>query len=230
MSLSDRLLICRDPRAGVWHLGALQRAEGRSVLLSWEGAPRVDAGVPATIGDVLAAGLARVARVTYLATAGHRTIPTEWTLVDRERGEYARTLATPSPTGRWRSAWSGEPAALSVRSAQRADGVQPCFSQLEYPWEQQGQVVLLSELHGDLPRVTRDAVLALFEDGWVTALDRLGPAGVTGVMRPGVDGDVAVIACSSARQREELIRAMQDAARQAAVEAIEIAEEHLLVA
>ncbi|MCU0633712.1 MAG: hypothetical protein MUE41_02465 [Gemmatimonadaceae bacterium] len=224
---SPALSLCRDPEAARWQLGDLRRANGRSVLLAWERGTHGDRAVPTTVRAILACALARVARVSFLDAAGRRTIATDWTLVDQAHGEYVRTLAPALHGGRWLALVPEAPRELCLRSAHDAEVIARMFTQDEYPWERQAQVALLSDPHGPLPTLGHDALLGLFEGGWVTSLDRLGPLGVAAVLRPGRDGEAAVIACSSARLREEVVRAVHTTARQFGALAVERAEEEI---
>ena len=55
----------------------------------------------------------------------------------------------------------------------------------------QGQVLLLSEPDRDPPAVDEPGLRALLEEDWARTATALEGRGVNGVVRPGVDGDVA---------------------------------------
>ena len=65
------------------------------------------------------------------------------------------------------------------------------FDDASFPWWMQGQVVLLSGFAALPPDVDEDALLVLFGEDWTKRAAPLAAAGIEGIMRPGVDGDVA---------------------------------------
>jgi hypothetical protein len=77
---------------------------------------------------------------------------------------------------------------VSTRDRRVAAGL---FDDPGYPWCLQGQVALLSAPDSPPPLVDRETLFAVFADGWEQNAQRLRGAGIFGLLRPGVDGDVA---------------------------------------
>jgi hypothetical protein len=66
------------------------------------------------------------------------------------------------------------------------------FDDAAHPWSMQGQVLLISApADAPPPEIDRKQLRALLENEWGDAADALSAPGVIGVVRPGVDGDLA---------------------------------------
>ena len=75
-------------------------------------------------------------------------------------------------------------------STRRPDTAVRLFDDAGFPWWLQGQVVLLSGPDAPPPDIDEEMLLALFGEDWTNHAASLAP-GIEGVLRPGVDGDVA---------------------------------------
>ena len=81
--------------------------------------------------------------------------------------------------------------ATRIVSTRDRDAVVRAFDDPAFPWWMQGQVLLLSEPDRDPPAVDEPGLRALLEEDWARTATALEGRGVNGVVRPGVDGDVA---------------------------------------
>jgi hypothetical protein len=85
----------------------------------------------------------------------------------------------------------GRPPNVALMSTRRSETAMRLFADASFPWWMQGQVVLLSGLDAPPPDIDEDALLALFGEDWTKRAASLDAAGIEGILRPGVDGDVA---------------------------------------
>ncbi|HVT09756.1 MAG TPA: hypothetical protein VHO67_19980 [Polyangia bacterium] len=138
---------------------------GARVLIGWDiEPPPVDGGVPPTVADILVRGLCRQAALTYPCGRG------------AGKGAIGKRLRA----GRdfdWKSTQDAHEAIPEI------------FESAAFPWELQGQVVVLS---------TPGTPLAL-DEHHLNVVARpelfgtLHALGATGLLLPGVDGDVAAL-------------------------------------
>jgi hypothetical protein len=83
------------------------------------------------------------------------------------------------------------PAGMTIASTREAALARCMFNQADYPWTLQAQAVLLSAAPIDSTTFTRAMWIAILDGEWEEQIEALRSAGVTGLIRPGVDGDVA---------------------------------------
>jgi hypothetical protein len=94
----------------------------------------------------------------------------------------------------------------------RADVALQAFHTEYFDWSQRGQVIFLSPVDAPSPRVS-EAHLDLAQDGerFLTLTD----FGITGIVLPGVDGDVAGIFTFAGKLLDELLAALRAACEDA---------------
>jgi hypothetical protein len=85
----------------------------------------------------------------------------------------------------------GMPVHLGLMSTRRPETAMRLFDDAAFPWWMQGQGVLLSVPDAPPPAIEEALLLALFGEQWTRHAASLLPLGIEGVVRPGVDGDVA---------------------------------------
>ena len=183
------MFACRDPRGAHWQLGPLPYASGRMMLIGWRQTPApADAGVPDNIAAVLARALTAVARVTF-PTSCKTVVPLgEWVPLD---GDLARRVGDDGLMGRVSSIVSDVPSAIDLLSTLRPETAAQAFDDAGFPWWLQGQVLILSSARSAAPDIDHATLLSLLTDGWPKRAMELEKHGILGVVRPGVDGDVA---------------------------------------
>ena len=183
------IFACRDARGPQWQLGALPPATGRFTLLGWsQTAEQRDAGVPGEVARVLARALTSVARVTFPCSFVKPVATTAWSPLD---DDLVRVLTAKGFGGRIVAKLRGTPSDITLMSTRRPGTAVRLFDDPAFPWWQQGQLVLLSRSDAPPPDIDEDTLLALFGEDWTKHAASLAPLGIEGVLRPGVDGDVA---------------------------------------
>ena len=183
------IFACRDPRGLHWQLGPLPPATGRVTLLGWsQTTERHDAGVPDEVAGVLARALTSTARVTFPSSAATDGATRVWSPLG---DDLARALSGKGISDRVLGKLRGRPPNVALMSTRRPDTAMRLFDDASFPWWMQGQVVLLSGLDAPPPDLDEDALLALFGEDWTKRAAPLAAAGIEGIVRPGVDGDVA---------------------------------------
>ncbi|MEX1366666.1 MAG: hypothetical protein AB1Z98_26305 [Nannocystaceae bacterium] len=104
---------------------------------------------------------------------------------------------------------SGQPA---VEHTRVADAVAGALDDPSVPWWMQAQVLVLSDPRAAAPILETRTVLGLRGDDWIEQGQRLQELGVVGLVRPGVDGDVAGLWIPAPSWRDAVARALEDAA------------------
>ena len=183
------IFACRDARGSQWQLGSLPPAHGRLTLLGWsQEHEEVDAGVPAAVAGVLARALTSTARVTFPCSFAGTGAAHAWTPWD---GDLVRALTGRGLAARIAAKLTGTPQDITLICTRRPDTAQRLFDDAGFPWWMQGQVAMLSEPESPPPDLDEDRVLALFGEDWADHAASLVLSGIEGIVRPGVDGDVA---------------------------------------
>jgi hypothetical protein len=113
------------------------------------------------------------------------------------------------------AAAKGAAGRMTLVSTRNPEIVMKAFNDPAYPWWLHGQVLLLSAKDGAPPDMERGQLLALSDEDWTTAAHRLAPLGISGVLRPGVDGDVAGLFCLTEGFYEVGLAALEREARAA---------------
>jgi hypothetical protein len=213
------IFACRDPRGREWQLGPLPPGRGRLTLIGWsQPAETRDAGVPENVARVLARALTSVARVTFpssLVSPIATSMTTVWSPLD---GDLIRVLTAKGFGGRIVAKLRGTPPHIALMSTRRPETASRLFDDGAFPWWLQGQVVLLSEPDAPPPDIDEESLLALFGEEWTGRAASLAPAGVQGVVRPGVDGDVAGLVSLNDVFQEAVLTALETETRLAGFE------------
>jgi hypothetical protein len=213
------IFACRDARGGQWQLGPLPPARGRLTLIGWsQPAEQRDAGVPEAVARVLARALTSIARVTFPCSLVS-PIATSATTVWSPQGEdLIRVLTAKGFGGRVAATLRGTPPQIPLMSTRRAETASRLFDDAGFPWWLQGQVALLSPPDVLPPEIDEKSLLALFGDEWTGDAASLAPAGVEGIVRPGVDGDVAGLLSLTGGFEEAALGALETETRRAGFE------------
>jgi hypothetical protein len=207
------LLVCRDARAAHWQLGPLPPARGRLTLVAWsQRATTRDSGVPRDVAGILAHSWTSLARVTFPSSPIGITATEAWSPSDVG---LIRALAAQGTLERTLAYVRGAPVGATLISTRQADIATRVFEDAGFPWWLQGQAVLLSDPDADPPDIDEPNLLALFEDDWADRAATLAGIGVLGVVRPGVDGDVAGLLALSGAFDTRLLQSLEREARRA---------------
>jgi hypothetical protein len=129
----------------------------------------------------------------------------EWTLLGADE---TRVVVRKGLGGRIVATFRGTPAEMALISTRRAETAATLFTDPGCPWWLQGQAVLLSHTDAPPPQVDNEAVLTLLDGDWASHTASLAGAGVVGVVRPGVDGDVAGVLCLTPAFEQSVLAAL----------------------
>jgi hypothetical protein len=102
------------------------------------------------------------------------------------------------------------------------------FEDAAFPWWLQGQLVLLSDPAADSSTIDERSVLALIDDDWARRAAPLAAHGVEGVVRPGVDGDLAGVLALNDRLDSRMLASLEREAQQAGMSLSVVPETALL--
>jgi hypothetical protein len=207
------IIACRDARAPHWQLGPLPPATGRMTLLGWsQTAEQQDAGVPEDVARVLSLALTSVARLTFLCSFVAPAAPSVWSPL---QDDLIRGLAGKGVVTRIVAKLRGTPPNTALMSTRRAESAMRLFDDAGFPWWMQGQVVLLSGLEGAPPDIDERSLFALFGEEWTKHAASVAPLGIKGIMRPGVDGDVAGLLALTDTFEQDVLAALVRETRRA---------------
>jgi hypothetical protein len=217
------IFACRDARGLHWQLGALPPAKGRLTLIGWkEAGDRPEAGVPAEVATVLARALTSVARVTFPSASVKAVAAGAWSPLD---DDLIRLLTGKGFGGRIVAKLKGTPAEIPLMSTRRPETAMRLFDDAGFPWWLQGQVVLLSEPDAPPPEIDEGSLLTLFGEEWTERATSLAPVGIEGIVRPGVDGDVAGLLTLTDAFDQVVVAALERETRRAEFDWALLAEE-----
>ena len=201
------IFACRDPRGLHWQLGPLPPATGRVTLLGWsQTTERHDAGVPDEVAGVLACALTSTARVTFPSSAATDRATRVWSPVG---DDLVRALSGKGFGERVVAKLRGRPSHMALISTRQPETASHLFDDAGFPWWMQGQVVLLSGPDTLPTDLDEEALLALFSEDWTKHAAPLAAGGVDGIMRPGVDGDVAGLFSQSDKFEQRVLDALE---------------------
>jgi hypothetical protein len=192
-------------------------------LLGWsQTSEQRDAGVPGEVARVLSRALTSFSRVTFPCSRVNAAATSAWSLSD---GDLVRALSGKGLGARIAATLRGTPSDITVVSTRREKTAMRLFDDAGFPWWLQGQVVLLSEADAPAPEIDEDSLLALFGEDWTAHAASLAPVGIDGVMRPGVDGDVAGLLCRSDAFEDAALAALEGETKRAGFEWALLSEE-----
>ena len=205
------LFACTNPVHEHWQLGPLTRVDGHVSLLGWcvpGNSP--DAGVPEPVGRLVCRALTRVARLSFPVAAAPGPVPDVPPGAD---GDQLQRLVAHGLIERAALAWRGLPSRVNLLTTRRADTAMALFDDALFSWPLQAQIVLLSPPDAAPPRITHESLRSLIGEHWALHAAPLRSMGVFGVLRPGVDGDVAGLLSMSDGAERKLMDALADEAR-----------------
>jgi hypothetical protein len=195
-------------------------------LIGWRVTPEPDeAGVPALIANVLVHTFATVARATFPSSSLDSVSQTSWALLGED---YVRGLSPESLAGRLRGALKGLPQQIVLISSRQPLTLRRMFDDPAYPWWLQGQVTLLSDPEGAPPEIDRDTLLSLIADDWSKRAGALVGLGVRGIVRPGVDGDMAGLLSLTDDFDKVFLRTLESETRRTGLDWAELEESALI--
>lgn len=202
----NSLFICDDPAGPWWQLGHLPPAHGRMLMLGWsrpEG--MVDSGIPDDLAVTIASAICSVAKATFpVADAVARRLAD----IGGE-GSNAVSRVSAAPLQAARAIFSGRPASVMLLTTRAPTLATLLFSDPDFPWHLQGQAAILSMPHQHVPAVDYTTLSALVDGHWEDRAEGLHSAGIAGLIRPGVDGDVLGIYTFTQQFHEQITSALE---------------------
>lgn len=181
----ESLLVTEGPVEPIWELDWQSLGAEYMALLGWTmREPSRDAGLSPCIASLLARACCRVATVSFLSSAVPADAGSRW------RAVTAGAVCRLSSSGFWHRR---EFPFLATRDEQVAVRV---FEDSHFQWTLCAQVILLSRPSESLPALEWARIHGLFERPVSTTWSGLRNMGVTALMLPGVDGDVAGLYCT----------------------------------
>lgn len=202
------MLVSTSARSAKWQLAGFLGAP-TSVLWGWQQTPRaVDDGVPDEVASVLSRALCRYAQVSFLfstpedITATYQKDSYSFQPIS-EQGVFALQIA------RW---CSGRPPHLVIVSSNEPKVVFHLFDDGYFSWVLQGQTVFLSGLSEPAPNL-RDVLSKAWQKKYEDApLEAMNDYSLVGIMRPGVDGDVAGFLFRTVAHKESFLKVLREEA------------------
>lgn len=203
------LVACCHPTDSVWQLGDLTKKLGRVFLIGWNrSAVSNDGAPPSEVRNVIVQAFTQVANVAYLS-------PAKWA-ISHAMMDWA-PLKRGGLLGWFRCMMRGVGPQAGLCRAKQPDDLLRAFDVPGFPWTMQGQVMLLQSPGIALGGVEVSAILSLMEDGWMDVATGLGRQGLMAVARPGVDGAVLGVFCTTPQIQATLLTAFAEAAGEAGV-------------
>jgi hypothetical protein len=220
MTDKSSILVCGTATDACWQLGQLPPTVGSVTLVGWQlPVVPVDSGVPPDIALVLARALTSVAWVTFPVA------PSSENAIRRSHNQTQIRSVAPENLGECTSALlKREPLTVELVST-RDPGVAAClFDDPGYPWWLQGQVALLSDPDSEPQLVERKVLLSALTGEWEKHAGHLRAAGIWGLLRPGVDGDVAAVFALAGDAGQALVDGLREKATAAGFDCLLLSE------
>jgi hypothetical protein len=184
------IVICRNPKGLNRQLVPLLPTIGTITLIGWKQISEpVDSGVPNDVAMMLARTFASVARVTFFAVSEADVTSKDWSLLNED---FVRAVSERGLIARAQQFLARIPYNAVLVSTRQAKTVVRLFDEPAFPWWLEGQIVLLSSAEGSLPLLDGKSAISLLDnDNSSRQREICLNAGILGIIRPGVDGDIA---------------------------------------
>lgn len=195
------LFVCSDARSERWRTALV--AELDPCLFGWRisALDDRDASVPGPVRAVFARALCSHGAVSFPSS---------------ESGALAAHVIErhTSVIDRIRACLTGRSCDVSLVSTEDASVVERAFDDPGFPWWMQGQVLVVTD-RGVVPELTLSRTLELVEPQAPIAASLLESLRIRALLRPGVDGAVAALSCTSSSIRSQLLASIEHAAKAA---------------
>jgi hypothetical protein len=205
------IFACANPVNTIWQLGPLSSIESDIMLFGWKPPSEpIDGGMPKEVGVVFAKALVSVARVGFPISKVPMGALETWS---NRNEDQVRFLCASNLIERIEAMLKNVPPNVSFLSTRHQETVVKSFEDSFYSWCLQGQVILLSKPEDPPPNIDRRTLLSLIGINWIKQADILSSIGISGILRPGVDGDVIGILFLSNHFKQILLEALAHQAR-----------------
>ncbi len=206
------IAICRDPKGLNQQLVPLLPAIGTITLIGWKQTPEpVDGGVPSDVAIMMARSFASVARVTFFGTSEAGVTSEDWSPLNED---LVRAVSKRGLIDRVQKLIDRIPSNAVLISTRQAKTAVRLFDEPAFPWWLEGQVVLLSSAEGPPPLLDGKSAISLLDNGDHSRQREIClDAGILGLIRPGIDGDVAGFLSLDSSVEARLLSALEDESR-----------------
>jgi hypothetical protein len=200
MSKKKGFFLCENPEPTRWQLKS--PLQGNLWVLGWRRMPEyeIEGGVPDEVAEILAKSLTSAALVTFPSIESPSGI-----------GDYVRRIDA-GLLESLAAAFLRTPPAFNLISTTRPESAKRLFDQESFPWDMQGQIILLSLLGSPPPVFDRKTLSSVMEGNLQVDFKMLSSIGVQAIIYPGVDGDVAGFVSSSPAFAGEILQAIESEA------------------
>ncbi len=200
MSKERGFLLCENPEPTKWQL--ISPLQGNLWILGWRRMPEyeIEGGVPDEVAEILAKSLTSTALVTFPSIES-----------SSGNGDYVRRIEV-GLLESLESAFLRTPGSFNIISTTRPESAKRLFNAGGFPWDMQGQIILLCPRGSQPPVLDRNTLFSIMKDNLKADFNMLSLIGVQAIIYPGVDGDVAGILSSSQAFESEVLRAIESEA------------------
>ena len=193
------VIVCADASGPQWQLGPLPPGDGAFALIGWT-FEDTDGGVPSPVVQTIARALVKYGRVTFPCASVPVTEAGGWSAW---HDDFTTTMQLAGRGARLRDLFRSR--RVTLLSTLREESARRLFDDPFYQWWNQAQFALLSRPAERPPNILEEpAGSDLFDSRWLAAITDLKGRGVDAILRPGVDGDVLGVLCSSRDVRSEV--------------------------
>lgn len=200
---SFSLLVSTSSQSAQWQLAGIL-GTSTSLLCGWQQIPpSVEGGIPNEVAEVISNSMCRDARVSFLFNDADDMAKAH------SKEKYS---IQPIAISSIKAMWSGIPSRAVVVSSNDPKVVNSLFDASYFNWALQGQIVFLSGLSEPVPNL-KDALSKASQKKYEDApLDAIHDYSLVGIMRPGVDGDVAGFLFRSVAHKESFLKVLREEA------------------
>lgn len=197
MSKEKGFILCKNPESPNWQLNSPVQSD--LWMLGWQILPEyeIEGGMPDEIAEILAKALTSTALVTF------PTIDSVGATGDCVQRIEAGVIGSVA------AAFSGTPGSFNLISTTNPETAKNLFNAGYFPWDLQGQIILLSPPGSQPPVLDRKTLFSVMDANLHTDFKLLSSVGVQAMIYPGVDGDLVGIVAASPAFENEILRAIE---------------------
>lgn len=198
------LLVTREVLRSRWQIR--QPVGEATVVLGWRTTQEleIDDGPAPEVALIMARAFTAIALVTFPLAEPPKANPVDW----------VRVLTEPNPLLKVRDRWERIPATFYMVSTRSPQAAAQLFDDGRFSWTMQTTLALLGSPDAPPPELIRAEVLGVCMSQSVD-FGALEKHAIIGAVLPGVDGDMALLACRDRETQGTLLAAIEREARAA---------------
>jgi hypothetical protein len=200
MSNEKGFLLCKNPESHNWQLKS--PLQGDLWMLGWRILPEyeIEGGMPDEIAEIFAKALTSTALVTFPTPESASGIDDfvrriDAGFIESLEAAFLRTLGS-----------------FNLISTTNPETAKNLFDAGYFPWDMQGQIILLSPLGSQPPALNRKTLFSVMDNNLRIDFNLLSSTGIQAIIYPGVDGDLVGIVAASPAFENEILRAIESEA------------------